>query len=91
MPFMITRIDAGDYDAWKALFDKDVPHARDAARGYRIFRNVDNPGEVFAQVEFASLEEAREARTRLLASGVLERFAGHDGPTVVEEVETGTR
>jgi hypothetical protein len=84
---MMTRIDVGDYDAWKQLFDQDVPRAREAARGYRIYRGVENPGEVFIQVEFASLEEARTARERLLESGVLDRFGDRSGPTVVEEAE----
>jgi hypothetical protein len=83
----MTRITVGDYDSWKKLFDQDVPRAREAATGYRIFRNADSPGEVFIQLEFASLDDAKTARERLLASGVLDRFADRSGPTVVEEAE----
>jgi hypothetical protein len=83
----MTRIDVGDYDSWKQLFDQDVPRAREAAKGYRIFRNAENLGEVFIQVEFASVDDARTGRDRLLASGVLDRFGDRSGPTVVEEAE----
>jgi len=87
MAFMLTRINVGDYEAWKALFDKDVPGARREATGHRIFRSVDDPSEVFIQVEFDSREEALAGRERLIASGVLDRFSDTSGPTVVEEAE----
>jgi hypothetical protein len=77
----------GDYDAWKPMFDQDVPRTRESAKGFRIFRNVDDPGEVFIEIEFGSLDDANEARERLLASGVLDRFSDKTGPTVVEVTE----
>lgn len=91
MTFIMTRIDVGDYDAWKQMFDRDDPGARAGARGYRLFRGVENPGEVFVQVEFASADDATAARERLLASGVLDRFSDRNGPTVVEEAEAVTK
>lgn len=91
MPHLLTRIDVGDYDIWKPMFDQDQPRAREQARGWRIFRNVDSPSEVFIQVEFESTEDARTGRERLLASGVLDRFQDKTGPTVVEEAERFTR
>ena len=91
MAYMLTRIDVGDYDAWKPMFDQDKPRAREAARGWRIFRSVENPNEVFLQIEFASADDARTARERLLASGVLDRFDDKTGPSVVEEAETFSR
>jgi hypothetical protein len=91
MPFIITRINVGDFDTWKPSFDKDIPRAREAAAGYRLFRNLNDPGEVFVQVEFASESDAQIGRDRLLSSGVLDRFSDMSGPTVVEEVETVRR
>lgn len=91
MAFILTRIDVGDYEAWKPMFDLDAPRARESALGYRLLRSVDRPGEVFVQVEFASVDDARVGRERLLASGVLDRFADRSDPTVVEQVETFTR
>ena len=91
MPFIMTRINVGDFDAWKPSFDKDLPRAREEAAGYRLFRSLQDPGEVFVQSEFASSDDAQIARDRLRSSGVLERFADKNGPTVVEEVETVRR
>lgn len=91
MAFIMTRIDVGDFDAWKPMFDQDLPRARTDALGYRLFRNVDNPGEVFIQIEFASAQDATAARDRLLASGVLDRFADRSGPTVAEQAEAFAR
>jgi len=91
MPVMLTRVVVGDYDSWKPMFDQDAPQARRSAVGHRLFRSTDNPGEVFVQVEFDSLEEATAARERLLASGVLDRFPDHSGPTIAEEAERAHR
>jgi hypothetical protein len=88
MTYMLTRIGVGNYDEWKPQFDKDLPRAREAATGWRIFRSVDNPNEVFIEVEFDSSEDAATGRERLLASGVLDRFADKTGPTIVEEAES---
>jgi hypothetical protein len=91
MAFIMTRIEVGDYEAWKPMFDQDSPGTRRAAIGHRLFRSVDNPNEVFIQVEFDSTEEARAARERLVASAVLARFADKSGPTVVETAEAVAR
>jgi hypothetical protein len=88
MAFIVTRINVGDYDTWKPMFDKDEPGARRSAKGHRVLRSVDNPNEVFVVVEFSSLGEAQIAREKLVASGVLDRFADKDAPKVVEEAES---
>jgi hypothetical protein len=90
MPFMLTRLNVGDYDAWKASFDKDEPGARRDAKSYRILRGVENPGEVTILVEFDSEADARAGQERLLASGVLDRFSDKDPPKLVEEAESHT-
>jgi hypothetical protein len=87
MAFILTRINVGDYDRWKPMFDQDLPGARAAAKGHRILRNNDNPNEVFVMVEFASADEANAGRDKLLASGVLDRFDDKTGPNVLEEAE----
>ena len=91
MTVILTRIRVGDYDAWKPMFDQDLPGARRSATGHRLFRNADDPNEVFIQVEFDSAEEALAARERLLSSGVLDRFPDRTGPTVAEEAEAVAR
>ena len=90
MPFFLTRLNVGNYDAWKPMFDEDGPGARREASGHQIFRSVDDPGVVFILVEFASIEDAKEGRARLLSSGVLDRFPDKDEPVIVEEAEAAT-
>ena len=88
---MLTRIDVRDYEVWKPMFDQDKPRTREAAKRYRVFRNADDPNEVFILIEFESADDARTARERLLASGVLDRFDDKSGPTVIEIAETVER
>jgi hypothetical protein len=91
MTFMLTRIDVRDYDAWKPMFEQDKPRARELSKGWRIFRNVENPNEVFLQIEFETTADAMTSRERLLSSGVLDRFDDKSGPTIVEESEVVRR
>ena len=83
--FIITRIQTGDYDTWKPMFDQDRPNAREKAKTQRIFRSVDDPNHVFVMLEFDSLDDANEAQGRLVESGVLDRFEDKHGPNVVQE------
>lgn len=84
--FIITRIQVGDYDTWRSMFDQDQPRARAKATSVRVFRRLDDRNHVFVLVEFESAEDAEEARSRLEESGVLDRFDDVHGPNVVEEV-----
>ena len=81
--FIITRIQTGDYDRWRPMYDQDRPRAREKATVQRVLRSADDPDEVFIYLEFASLADARAARERLLSSGVLNRFDDKHGPTVL--------
>ena len=83
--FIITRIHVGDYDTWRPMFDQDRPLAREKAKVQRVFRNVDDPDHVSVFLEFESVEEAQEARRRLVESGALNRFDDKHGPNVVQE------
>ena len=81
--FIITRIQTGDYDRWRPMFDQDQPRAREKAGAARVLRSVDDPNEVFVYLEYATVEDAQEARERLVASGVLSRFEDVHGPNVL--------
>ncbi len=81
--FIITRIQTGDYERWRPLFDQDQPRAREKAQLQRVLRSADDPNEVFIYLEYGSVEDANEARDRLLESGVLNRFEDKHGPTVL--------
>ena len=87
--FIITRIQVGDYDTWRQMFDQDRPQAREKAKVKRVFRDVDDPNHVFIYLEFDSLDDANESRHRLLESGVLDRFEDKHGPNVLEEAAPG--
>jgi len=81
--FIITRIQTGDYEKWRPMFDQDRPRAREKATLERVLRSTDDPDEVFFYLEFESLDDANEARGRLLSSGVLDRFTDMHGPNVL--------
>lgn len=87
MAYIVTRIQTGDYERWRPMYDQDRPQAREKATTQRVLRNVDDPNEVVIQLEFGSTAEALEARERLLASGVLDRFDDLTGPLVLEDAE----
>jgi hypothetical protein len=87
----LTRLNVGDYEAWKPMFNQDGPGARAAAKQHTLLRDADSPGEVFILVEFDTEAKAREGREKLVASGVLERFPDKDLPRIVEVAETKTR
>ena len=86
--FVITRIQVGDYDTWRPMFDQDRPRAREKALAQRVFRSVDDPDHVFILLEFATVDDANEARRRLVESGVLDRFEDTHGPNVVQEAQS---
>jgi hypothetical protein len=81
--FIITRIQTGDYERWRPMFEQDQPRAREKAILQRVFRRTDDPNEVFIYLEFERLDDANEARDRLLSSGVLDRFDDKHGPNVL--------
>jgi hypothetical protein len=81
--FIITRIQTLDYGSWRPMFDQDRPRAREKAHVQRVLRSVDDPNEVFIYLEYETVEDANEARTRLVSSGVLERFEDTHGPNVL--------
>jgi hypothetical protein len=85
--FIITRIQTGDYDRWRPMFDQDRPRAREKALLQRVLRSTDDPNEVFIYLEFESLDDAVEARERLLSSGVLDRFDDKHGPNVLVDAD----
>jgi hypothetical protein len=81
--FIITRIQTGDYDSWRPMFEQDRPRAREKATLQRVLRSTADPNEVFIYLEFENLDDANEARDRLLSSGVLDRFDDKHGPSVL--------
>ena len=87
MAYLLTRIEVDDYDAWKSMFDEGRASVRATATGHRILRAIDEPGELFVQVEFPTADEARRAQEELIASGALKRVRIKVGPTVAEPAD----
>ena len=85
--FIITRIQTTDYERWRPMFDQDQPRAREKAVVQRVLRSTDDPNEVFVYLEYSSLEDANEARDRLVSSGVVDRFTDKHGPNVLTEAD----
>jgi hypothetical protein len=87
MAFLLAQFDVPDYDEWKQFFDSDPAGREEAAVGHRLFQAVDDPNKVFVGVEFASADEAKSFRERLLSSGALDRVTVKIEPTVTEVTE----
>jgi len=85
--FIITRIQTTDYERWRPMFDQDQPRTREKAVVQRVLRSTDDPNEVFVYLEYSSLEDANDARDRLVSSGVLDRFIDKHGPNVLTEAD----
>jgi hypothetical protein len=86
---MLMHLQVDDYDAWKSMFDSDPAGRKQAATGHSIARGVDDPNAVFIRADFASVDEAKTFRQRLIESGALDRsdVSIKVQPTVVEEAE----
>jgi hypothetical protein len=90
MASMVGVFRTDDYEDWKRMFDSDPVGRKQAARGHRVMRSVDDPNEVFLRVDFGSVDEAKAFRERVLASGVLDRLTMVKEPTVVDVADEAT-
>jgi hypothetical protein len=80
----------GDFDAFKQQFDSDPLGRTQVAKGHTMMRGVDNPNEIFVRIEFASAEEAKAFREKVLSSTVLQNVTVKVPPTVVELADQAT-
>jgi hypothetical protein len=92
MAYAVLHFETDDYESWKSMFDSDPAGRRQAGIGHVVSRSADNPNEVFVRVEFASVDDAKAFRERLVGSGVLDNpgMRVKMGPTVIEPVENVT-
>ena len=59
MALIVTRINVGDYDTWKTMFDHDEPVRDGARKEDTSCCSVDDPNEVFVVVEFSSIRRGQ--------------------------------
>jgi hypothetical protein len=90
MPAILGVYKIDDYESWKQMFDSDPAGRKQAAKGHRIMRSVDDPSEVFVRLDFDSVDSASAFREKLLASGALDTVTVVHGPAVVESVDEDT-
>ena len=91
MTLLVGRFQLEDYETWKReMFDRDPAGRRQAAKGHRIMRNVDDPNQVFVQVEFETVDDAKAFRARLMSSDAFEGVEVLTEPTVIEEADAQT-
>ena len=91
MTYMVANFDVGDYDKWKReVLDADPAGRKQAAKGHLISRSVENPSDIFIRVEFASVDDARSFRERLMGSSALDNVNVKTPPTIVEVADEET-
>ncbi len=62
MPYVLVRHKVEDYTTWKPMFDEgELDRRAVGSKGGYVFRNVDDPNEVFILMEVTDLEQARHA------------------------------
>ncbi len=61
MGYVVSRETVADWDAWKQAFDAaDEARASHNARGYTIYRGIDDPSTVIVIREFSRHDGARD-------------------------------
>jgi len=84
-----------DFDEWKAVFDKfDRFRAEKGMRAYRMSRMVDDPTKVVIDLDFDSIDAAREFRGALeqiwRTPQSQQQLVSHGTPTLYDVVEQRT-
>jgi quinol monooxygenase YgiN len=77
---ILVRSKVEDYDLWKPLFDSHAEIRRqNGSHGGTVFRNVDDPNEVYVLLQWDDVESARaftaspELRERMQQAGVVDK------------------
>ena len=90
MVSIVLNLEVDDYDEFKKTFDSDPGGSKNVAKGHTVSRNVDNPKDVLIRTEYASVEDAKKVRQRLLDSGALSSFTVKTPPTIIETADQAT-
>ncbi len=61
MAYILVHHKIEDYNKWKPVFDNDAGNrAKHGSTGGKIFRNADNPNDIFTLLEISSIEKGKE-------------------------------
>lgn len=61
MPYFLVRQKVKDYAKWKQVFDEHAPaRVTASSKGGYVYRNSENPNEVFVLLEVSDLQKGRE-------------------------------
>ena len=83
VPAMLIRHRIADYRAWKTVFDEhEMTRRANGSRGGRIFRNVDDPGEIVILLEWDDLDRARLFADSDDLREAMDRAGATDGPDI---------
>ena len=90
MPYVLVRLKVADYTTWKPMFDEgEMGRRAVGSKGGSVFRNADDPNEVFILMEVADLEQARQAARSEELRQSMQRAGVADQPDLyfLEEVD----
>ena len=80
MSYILVRSKVEDYAKWKPVFDEQRSFRKSSgSKGENVFRNADNPNELFVLLEWDNLERARqfaqssELREAMQKAGVVDK------------------
>ena len=83
MPYFLIRQKVKDYAKWKQVFDEHASvRATVGSKGGYVYRNSDNPNEVFVLLEVSDLQKGREFAGSEDLRETMERAGVTDKPDV---------
>jgi len=81
MPYFLVRQKVKDYAKWKQVFDENGPVRKTAgSKGGYVYRNSDDPNEVFVLLEVSDLQKGREFAKSEELRKAMERAGVTDKP-----------
>ncbi len=90
MPYILVRHKVADYTKWKPVFDEHgTSRQASGSKGGYLFRNIDDPNEVFVLLEWTDLEQARQLGQSEDLRQAMQRGGVVDQPDIyfLEEVD----
>lgn len=61
MSYVLIQHKVKDYDKWKSVFDEHIDFRKAGGeKGYRLFRNIDDPSETIIIFKWDTIENARK-------------------------------